>query len=75
MTSKLMDVQKRIEKGVVGGYMAIENGVVSGYKAMESGVVSGYKKTEGRFVEAFLSGDENPESQVEAAESPTDARD
>jgi hypothetical protein len=56
---KLMETQRKIEKGVVSGYKAIENGVVSGYKAVEDGVVSGYKKMEKKLGDplvAFFSG-------------------
>jgi len=49
---------KKIEKAVVSGYKAIENGVVGGYKKIEDGVVGGYKKIENKFVEAFLTPDD-----------------
>jgi hypothetical protein len=66
--SKLADTQKKIEKGVVGGYKAIEKSVVSGYKSIETGVVSGYKKIEDKFVETFLTGDETkPDDSTEDA--------
>lgn len=54
---KIIDTQKKIEKGVVAGYTAIEHGVVSGYKAIENGVVSGYKKIEDKFVDTFFDKD------------------
>lgn len=59
--NKLMETEKKIERGVVAGYTKIEDGVVSGYKKIEDGVVSGYKKVEQKFVDAFLTPDE-PES-------------
>lgn len=68
--NKLIETQKKIEKGVVTGYKAIENGVVSGYKAIENGAVSGYKKIKDKFVEAFLSGNgeddaDNPDTNAD----------
>lgn len=57
--NKVMQTQKKIEKGVVAGYKKIENGVVTGYQKIEDGVVSGYKKMEDKFVEAFLTPDED----------------
>lgn len=54
-----MNKFEKIEKAVVSGYKAIENGVVSGYKAIEDGVVGGYKKVENKFVEAFLTPDDD----------------
>jgi len=54
-----MKTQKDIEKGVVSGYKKIENGVVSGYKKIEDGVVAGYKKIENKFVDAFLTPDDD----------------
>lgn len=53
--SKMMDIQRKIEKGVVEGYKKIEDGAVNGYKKIENGVVGGYKKIESKFVETFLS--------------------
>ena len=41
--SKIKDLNKKIEEGVV-----------SGYKKIEDGVVSGYKKIEDKFVDKFL---------------------
>ena len=59
-----MKANKEIEKGVVSGYQAIEDGVVSGYKVIEDGVVAGYKKLENKFVNAFLSADEDEARQA-----------
>lgn len=64
--SKLMKVEKKIEKGVVSGYKAVEKGVLCGYLAVEEGFVSGYKKIEDKFVDAFLS--EGNGSRKEASE-------
>jgi len=63
--NKFMKANKKIEKAVVSGYKAIEDGVVSGYKAIEDGVVGGYKKIENKFVETFLTPDDDS-SQKEA---------
>jgi len=52
--SKLVEVNKKIEKGVVGGYKKIEDGVVSGYKKIEEGAVGGFQKVADKFVENFL---------------------
>lgn len=68
--NKFVKANKKIEKAVVSGYKAIENGVVDGYKAIEDGVVGGYKKIENKFVEAFLTPDDD--SQGKAAD--TDSR-
>ena len=65
--NKLMKANKKIEEGVVSGYQAIEDGVVSGYKAIEDGVVAGYKKIESKFVNAFLSPDEQAGETEEGA--------
>ena len=46
--NKFMETQKNIE-----------NKVVNGYKKIEGGVVSGYKKIEDKFVETFLSDEED----------------
>ena len=59
--SRLLTIEKKIERGVVSGYKTIENGVVTGYRAIENGVVNGYKKIEDRFVEAFLMGEKETE--------------
>ena len=63
--TKKMKVSKKIEKGVTTGYQKIEDGVVSGYKAIENGVVSGYKAVENKFVETFLTEEENSEEEKE----------
>ncbi|MDR2448092.1 MAG: hypothetical protein LBD58_12535 [Treponema sp.] len=52
---KLMDTQRKIEKGVVSAYKAIENSAVAGYKKIENGVVAEYMKIENGFTDAFLS--------------------
>lgn len=53
-TSKLVEANKRIEEGVVGGYKKIEEGVVSGYKKIEEGAVGGFNKISDKFVDKFL---------------------
>lgn len=55
--SKLVEVNKKIEEGVVGGYKKIEDGVVSGYKKIEDGVVGGFQKITDKFVDNFLTED------------------
>ncbi len=62
--SKLLAVNKKIEKGVVGGYKKIEKGVVGGYKKIENGVVGGFNKISDRFVDNYLTQDDE---SVEAA--------
>ncbi len=52
--SKLVKVNKKIEKVVVGGYKAIEEGVVSGYKSIENGFVEGFGKINDKFIDQFL---------------------
>lgn len=52
--SKLVEVNKKIEEGVVSGYKKIEDSVVSGYKKIENGAVGGFKKVSDRFVDQFL---------------------
>ena len=52
--SKLVKMNKKIEKGVVGGYKKIEEGVVSGYKKIENGAVEGFGKITDKFVDQFL---------------------
>lgn len=47
----LMKTQKNIEKAVVGGY-----------KTIQTGVVTSYKKIEKKFVDAFLTPDEETET-------------
>lgn len=48
----------KTEEAVVGTYKKIEDGVVGTYKKIEEGVVGAYKRLEGRFVDKFLSEDE-----------------
>ena len=55
--SKLVEVNKKIEKGVVGGYKKIEEGVVSGYKKIEDSVVGGFQKISDKFVDNYLTKD------------------
>ena len=57
--SKIVNANKKVEKAVVSAYNTIEDGVVSGYKAIENGVVGGYKKIENKFVETFLTSEED----------------
>ena len=52
--SKLVEVNKKIEEGVVGGYKKIEEGVVGGYKKMETGVVEGFGKATDKCVEKLF---------------------
>ena len=52
--SKLVEVNKKIEEGVVGGYKKIEEGVVGGYKKIEEGVVEGFQKITDKFVDNYL---------------------
>lgn len=52
--SKLVEVNKKIEEAVVGGYKKIEDGVVGGYKKIEDGVVGGFGKVSDKFVDSFL---------------------
>ncbi len=59
--SKLVKVNEKIEKKVVGGYKKIEEGVVGGYKKIEEGAVGGFNKIADKFVD-------NGESVEEARE-------
>lgn len=52
--SKFSEVNKKIEKAVVGGYQKVEKGVTAGYQKVEDSVTAGYQKVEDRFVDAFL---------------------
>lgn len=52
--SKLVEMNKKIEEGVVSGYKKIEEGVVSGYKKIENGAVEGFEKITDKFVDQFL---------------------
>ena len=49
-----MNVNKKISRGVIGGFSKMSDGVVGGYKKIESGVVGAYKKVEDAFVDKFL---------------------
>ncbi len=64
--SKLVKVNEKIEKKVVGGYKKIEEGVVGGYKKIEEGAVGGFNKIADKFVDNFLTKD--GESVEEARE-------
>ena len=52
--SKLAEMNKKIEEGVVSGYKKIEEGVVGGYKKIENGAVEGFGKITDKFVDQFL---------------------
>ncbi|MFQ8662311.1 MAG: hypothetical protein ACLUKR_03095 [Blautia sp.] len=52
--SKLVKVNEKIAKEVVGGYKKIEDGVVGGYKKIEEGAVGGFNKIADMFVDHFL---------------------
>lgn len=52
--SKLVEVNKKIEETVVGGYKKIEEGVVNSYKKIENGAVEGFQKISDKFVENYL---------------------
>ena len=56
--SKLIEINKKIEEGVVNGYKKIEEGVVSGYKKIENGAVEGFGKITDKFVDQFLTKDD-----------------
>ncbi|MFR0076197.1 MAG: hypothetical protein ACLRVB_01150 [Blautia sp.] len=43
--SKLVKVNEKIAKEVVGGYKKIEDGVVGGYKKIEEGAVGGFNNS------------------------------
>lgn len=64
--SKLEDVNKKIEKTVVGTYKIIEKTAVGTYKTIENNVVSIYKKIEDRFINTFIV--KNGETTKEAKE-------
>nr|WP_314464290.1 hypothetical protein [uncultured Clostridium sp.] len=49
--SKLVAANKKIEKGVVGGYKKIEKGVVSGFNKISDIFVDNYLTQEGESVE------------------------
>lgn len=52
--SKLVEMNEKIEKTVVGGYKKIEKGVVDGYKKIEKGAVEGFEKVSDKFVEKLF---------------------
>ena len=49
--SKLLKVNEKIEKAVVGGYKKIENAVVSGYTKIEDKFVDEFLTKDGESVE------------------------
>ena len=51
--STLVEVNKKIEKRVIGGYKKIEDGVVSSYKKIEEGAVGGFQKVAGQICRQF----------------------
>ncbi len=55
--SKLIAANKKIEKGIVGGYSKIEKGVVNGYSKIEKGAVGGFNKIADKFVDNYLTKD------------------
>lgn len=55
--SKLIQANEKIAKGVAGGYKKMEEGVVGGYKKIEEGAVGGFNKIADRFVDNFLTGE------------------
>lgn len=55
--SKLVQVNKKFEEAVVGGYRKIEQTVVGGYQSIENTVVGGYQKIEDGFVDRCLTRD------------------
>ncbi len=55
--SKLVQVNKKIEEAVVGGYRKIEQTVVGGYQSIENAVVGRYQKIEDGFVDRYLTRD------------------
>lgn len=52
--SKLLELNKKIEESVVGGYKKMEDGVVGGYKRMEESVVGGFTRVSDKFVDSFF---------------------
>ena len=56
--SKLTDTRKKIETNVAAGYKAVENGVVVGYEKTKEGVVAGYKAIENKFIDRFITKDD-----------------
>lgn len=55
--SKLVQVNKKIEEAVIGGYRKIEQTVVGGYQSIENAVVGRYQKIEDGFVDRYLTRD------------------
>ncbi|MDD3222877.1 MAG: hypothetical protein EOM34_10750 [Clostridia bacterium] len=49
--SKLVAINKKIEKAVVGGYKKIENGVVSGFTKMTDAFTDQFLTRDGESVE------------------------
>ena len=49
--SKLVEVNKKIEEGVVGGYKKIENGVVGGFQKISDKFVDNYLTKDGESIE------------------------
>ncbi len=52
--SKIVEINEKIEKAVIGGYKKIEVGVVSGYKKIENGVVKGFEKIMDKSIEKLF---------------------
>jgi len=52
--SKFVEINGKIEKGVVRGYKMIEDGVVESYKKIENGVVEGFGKVTDKCVEKLF---------------------
>lgn len=49
--SKILDVNKKIEEAVVGGYKKIEDSVTSGYKKIEDKFVDTFLKKDGETID------------------------
>ena len=49
--SKLVEINKKIEEGVVGGYKKIEEGVVGGFQKISDKFVDNYLTKDGETVE------------------------
>lgn len=52
--SRLVKVNQKIAKEVVGGYKKIEETVVGGYQKIENGAVSGFNQIANQFVDQYL---------------------
>ena len=52
--SFIVKANQKIAEAVTDGYKKIEEGVVGGYTKIEQGVVGGYSKLEDKFIDAFL---------------------